>query len=511
MVLETSGRAPRHVKRIPPAPPAAQVSNEPDFIRAAAPQFLARRARRFGARRARCRDRRRCRWPRRRRRGAPRPGPPARLARRGRRPGCSCRRRARKGSCGPVDDGGILDRGQQIACAGSQAARKPAERGAQARIERWRRTARLSRGNRQPIRRRSRQPADQAAMRLGTERPPDRHGGAGRMQKAGVARDRRRPSRAEGIAEPHHDLDHVAHRQPIDRGALPPRQRRRERDRSRRRRPRLKDGERNRDQRGARPQGRQRTAEGAARANLDAARAPLDAGHHGAETQPAVDARERPRQMLRQLIVAVAQVKDAVALLGFGRARLAIEPQHRDPLGVGGVEALDETEQHRSNLARQAARPARAPQHRCERHVLVGQAIHPRLRRTPAGAAGLDAAAPDERVPPLELDGAGSGPRERSHQPARAPVHELRAELDGSWPARGPLGANAAAQARARVDHHHPQAVPQQSLRRLEPRHAGADHDHIVFALGSSPGRGHAGAPSVSTPARLSTRVERLQ
>ena len=45
---------------------------------------------------------------------------------------------------------------------------------------------------------------------------------------------------------------------------------------------------------------------------------------------------------------------------------------------------------------------------------------------------------------------------------------------------------DAAADAGARVDHHHPQAPPRQPSRRLEPGHAGADHDYIVFSLSPS-------------------------
>ena len=220
------------------------------------------------------------------------------------------------------------------------------------------------------------------------------------------------------IAEPHHDLDDVAHRQAIDRGALL-----RGSAGPNGSRPsaavRLQHGERHGHQGGARPQHpqgpprapraptwtpppRQRTRSprwpGAARPRCRASGAARCRGSWGRTRR----ARDRARH--RRLPASSARS---------ARPSPSTDTRSR----VGGVEALDESDSIRANLAASGRGLQPDAPHRRERHVLVGQIIHhacachsqsaPPARR-PAG--------PHERMPPLELDGSRARGRQRPDQ-----------------------------------------------------------------------------------------------
>ena len=301
-----------------------------------------------------------------------------------------------------------------------------------------------------------------------------------------------RPSAASapaptGSPQPQHHLDDVAHRQPPDRAPLRGRQRGHEPDRALRRAGRLQHAERQRDQRGARPQARRRATEGAARRDLDAgAPAPADAGDDGREAKRARDARDRRREVLQQAVVTVAHAVQRIAPLRLGRLGLLDQAARRDARRVRGVESLDEADHHPPRLRRQAPREFAPPQQVRHADVFVRQVVEHGHRLPPQRLRAADAA-PARALVALRVDTqARARGRQRLHEVRRPAVHELGPRLDGGGPARQSPRVDAAADARARFEHDHAQPRPHEPAGRFQARGAGADDDDVRVAVSSS-------------------------
>src|SRR5262249_52934034 len=154
------------------------------------------------------------------------------------------------------------------------------------------------------------------------------------------------------------------------------------------------------------------------------------------------------------------------------------EPLDADPVGVRGVESLDEGRRSRLDLRRFG--PGGTVEELLERQVAVGRG-HP--VEQPLDSAAELRAALEETVamtPRLAADLMRPELRGLEELPdlARLPVDEFCAELDRPPRRRRAMSENAAADPIARLEHRDVEPARRKVRRRAEPCSASTDHDH---------------------------------